>query len=185
MNTAVEENTHTLSIAPSGRPMRPARIAGLFVAASLLGIPLPAAAQGAIGDILGAAIIEFRGAIAWSDGPDPARPRVDALQIAAAATEDADRIVVYAAEQDTTPEDFLTCEGSICTAHRVTGTGATTSVMRLSRGLDYGSGRVQYDLDAAFTIVSFASGTMVAETVTGRGAFICDAELPAALAFAE
>ncbi|MBC7152766.1 MAG: hypothetical protein H5U22_25675 [Rhizobium sp.] len=90
--------------------------------------------------------------------------------------------MVYAAERDTTPEDFVTCAGGICAAHRVTDTGATTSVMRLSRGLDYGSGRVQYDRDAAFTIVSISSGSMVADTVTGRGGFLYDAALPASVA---
>lgn len=157
-------------------------MANLLVATSFLAVPSAASAQGAIGDILGDAIIECRGAIAWSDGSDPATPRIEALQIATSATGEADRIVVYAAEQDVTPEDFLTCAAGICTAHRVSETGATTSVMRLARGLDYGAGRVQYDLDAAFTIVSFSSGTMVAETVTGRGGFICDAALPPVVA---
>ncbi len=169
-------------MADAMRTTRLPRIAALFLTALHLGIPSVASAQGAISDILGGAIIECRGAIAWNDGPQATAPRIEALQIAAAAANDADRIIVYAAEKDTTPEDFLTCEKGICTAHRVTETGATTSVKRLSPGLDYGSGRVQYDLDAAFTIVSFSRGPMVTETVAGHGGFICDTVLPAAVA---
>lgn len=180
MNLSIKKNKTWMGASP--QTARWSGIASLFITASLLGFPTVTFAQGAISEVLGDAIVECRGAIAWSDGPSAAKPRIEALQISASATDDADRIVVYAAEQDTTPEDFLTCQFGICTAHRAAETGATTSVMRLSRGLDYGAGRVQYDLEVAFNIVSFSSGSMVSETVEGQGGFICDAALPATVA---
>ncbi|MBF9032421.1 hypothetical protein HKCCE3408_18640 [Rhodobacterales bacterium HKCCE3408] len=168
-----------------GLPMVSAKRIGLLIVAPILVVPLSVYAQGSAEEILGGSVIECRGAIAWSDGPDPTTPRVEALQIAAAAAADADRIVIFAAERDTTPEDFLGCVDGLCTAHRVSETGTATSVVRLSRGLDYGSGRVQYDLDTAFTVVSFSGGSTVAETVTGRGGFVCDAALPPGVSIGE
>ncbi|SNT41166.1 hypothetical protein [Tropicimonas sediminicola] len=169
----------------SDRSRRAEKVGRFAVAAMFVLTPMASSAEGNIKDILGDAIIECRGAIAWNDGSGTGTPRVEALQIATTATDDADRIILYAAEKDTTPQDAMACASGICTSHLATETGATTSVLRLVRGLDYGSGRVQYDLDAAFTIVSFASGSMVAETATGRGGFICDAALPTAIAAGE
>lgn len=138
--------------------------------------------QSAVEGALGGRISECRGAIAWEPEDDGGDVRVEALQLAALADSTGRSIAIYAAEKDFTPADVFPCEKGFCTATVITKTGVRSNIIHLKRGLDYGSGRVQYDLEAAFTIVSTSGGAMVAQSLTGRGGFICDSELGQSIA---
>lgn len=153
----------------------PILIAGAVVGG--LVAPNSGLAQSPIEQALGTPLAECRGAIARQD--EGAQPRVEPLQIGVEADPSADAIASYAADKDFTAADVWACAAGLCAASRTMATGVTTSVLKLERGLDLGRDRVAYDVQAAFSIVSARPGSLEKPVTTGRGAFICDAALPA------
>jgi hypothetical protein len=106
-------------------------------------------------------------------------PQVEAMQLAVRDDPGATSMALYHVEKDFTPEDVWACSEGLCTAYRVMSSGVTSSVLRLEKGFDLGIGRVEYAMDAVFSVVSARGDTLEFNSTSGRGAFICDKELPA------
>ena len=137
-----------------------------------------ALAQSVIEDALGGPIVECRGALAWAPEQPESEPRVEAMQLAARDDSGAKSIALYHIERDFTPEDLWSCSEGLCTAHRVLRSGVSSSVLRIARGFDLGRGRVEYAVEAVFSVVGASGEALEPASTTGKGAFICDKALP-------
>ncbi|MEV8466640.1 hypothetical protein AB0T83_07595 [Fluviibacterium sp. DFM31] len=142
-------------------------------------VPSIASASESLEALFGGSVVQCTGAMAWSETGADDDLNVEPLRIAARDAADADGLAIFLGEEDIIEDNVWSCVDGLCTANvAASGNSITTNSLQLRKELDLPGGEVVYDAIALFMIFVPGEDAFEIEGTSGKGAFICDGELP-------
>ena len=158
------------------RPMLGASLLATTFAATI------ASASASLEALLGGSVVQCTGAMAWTETATADNLNVEPMRIAARDAADANGLAIFLGQEDIIEENVWSCVDGLCSANAaVSGNSITTNTLQLRKELDLASGEVVYQAIALFMIFAPGEDAFELEGASGRGAFICNGDLPASL----
>ena len=150
-----------------------------LLAASFVPSSSSSSASESLEAMLGGSVVQCTGAMAWTEAGAPNDLNVEPLRLAARDSAGANGLALFLGEEDIIEDNVWSCVDGLCTANvAASGNSITTNTLQLRKELDLPGGEVVYKSIALFMIFVPGEDAFEIEGTSGKGAFICDGELP-------